>query len=617
MIKRRTAFGIYFITLALINAAALFWPYGFHNDYRVFEHPDWFFHPETPHLLAIGRPLGALLLELQTLSITGMNGLIAYRVLSIVMVAAFAALLFGHIREKFLVRDSEALAFSFAVVLLPSMQINILWVANSVPGIVSVLFAFASYRLFSDRRLWPAITFAASSLLIYHAGFLFFSVLTLLSLVLPPRDKENQVPQVLWEVAFVVAACVVYMVFTLLVWKFFLVTFGPSYFSGYYKHLANTQYSLGLGWDIRPKVHQIVDMIGMTGSLWLASASVAGVAVAVLCIVTTAILIGWRSALLMLVLLGLISSPIITAPVSFEVPYRTIFPQGAALLALCFSIYLWMPGTKMRLAGMGIVGILAVSSVLTVGRAQSLVANAAHEFLTIKTAILEQWPAGDGQIVMNVRAAPAGQEYYDRLLDRDFRLLSASDFAPMAGLAYAAAADLGIDPKRVDVRYFKSDSKLPTASDAIDVVMRSVPVPLNGPARLTRCDLVRDEACDIDVENLSPMEGERKLAPWRWGTAPGTKLKFVVSAVQAFRIHVSAQNPFPVETETELRLNGDRVTLIKLGAGEMLDVIVSLQAKAGPNDVEFVYSEWNHKSTGTPDPRLLAMPFRKLEIVGE
>jgi hypothetical protein len=336
LITRQAAFGIYLITLYLVNAAALFSPFGFHNDYRAFERTSFFFHPETPHLLTIGRPLGAILLELQTMSITGMNGFLAYRVLSVLAVAGLSTALFEHVRKRFLISDSEAMAFVLAMALLPSMQISILWVSSSIPGIVSVVCAFVSYRALSQGKLWTAIGFAAGSLLIYHPGFLFFAVLALMELLLPRRVNQP-VAQTAWAIIFIVAACALYFLFTVFVWKGLLVSFGPHYFTEMYERLAITQYSLTLGWNLDLKYLQVLSALGMTGSLWLASSSAAGAIVVVLAVLAVAVRVGWKYSARMLVLLGLIMSPIFTAPISFEVPYRTIFPEGAALIVPCMS----------------------------------------------------------------------------------------------------------------------------------------------------------------------------------------------------------------------------------------------------------------------------------------
>src|SRR5262245_35826763 len=89
-----TSFGFSSVVLSGVLMSALRARYGFHNDFSFFTYDAhayrWGF-PETAHLVAIGRWLGALLLNLHFHLLSSLDGFTESRWVAVIVTAASAA----------------------------------------------------------------------------------------------------------------------------------------------------------------------------------------------------------------------------------------------------------------------------------------------------------------------------------------------------------------------------------------------------------------------------------------------------------------------------------------------------------------------------------------------
>jgi hypothetical protein len=138
--------GIVFALVAYLPIC--FMDFGIHNDYFIwsYNHRKGVF-PETHHLLMIGRPLGALLLNLHFYFIKTIGGLAVSRFVACACGFVCAWLLASYLNKRLQVAWFAAMVASVCVFTLPSMQLFVVWATNAVPGCLTVLLAILSYLL--------------------------------------------------------------------------------------------------------------------------------------------------------------------------------------------------------------------------------------------------------------------------------------------------------------------------------------------------------------------------------------------------------------------------------------------------------------------------------------
>jgi hypothetical protein len=166
----------------------IFLDYGVHNDYSVFtynNHRCCLHYPESQHLFWIGRPLGALLLNINLLFVSSIAGFKWLRLFSFgLTVLLFLAIHYQFKRETpGLARES--LLTAFAIAILPAPILYVFWITNAVPGLLTAILATLAYirvydgYLTGDARLAKrgyALLFV--TFLIYPATSYFFLLFT-------------------------------------------------------------------------------------------------------------------------------------------------------------------------------------------------------------------------------------------------------------------------------------------------------------------------------------------------------------------------------------------------------------------------------------------------------
>lgn len=225
--------------LAPVLALLCYWPaltveFGVHNDYSVwsYDKSDWFWgYPESAHLAAIGRPLGAVLLNLHLYPIRTIADFTASRWFAFFVVLFSAWLLARHLHRRVHLPGGFAALAAMCVFTLPSSQVFVFWVGNFVPGSLNVLLALLTYEALDKVSLsgwrrggWrraQAIAWLAlagflffCSMCIYPPTTLFILVPTFCSLVFSPITNWPQTRlRVLRDMAFTSAGVCSYFLF--------------------------------------------------------------------------------------------------------------------------------------------------------------------------------------------------------------------------------------------------------------------------------------------------------------------------------------------------------------------------------------------------------------------
>ncbi len=189
---------IFFIALLFFTYLPIFIiEFGIHNDYSAWAYDNskcCLGYPESTHLLALGRPLGAYLLNIQFLFFDQVVDFGTARFVSFLFILASAGLSYYYLTRRLSLDKRWGLALLFCIFTLPSSQVYIIWVTNFAPGSFNVFLACLSYLMLDQvwqNRSSPQKTVAKigwtitasliflSSLLIYPPTSLFFLLFTL------------------------------------------------------------------------------------------------------------------------------------------------------------------------------------------------------------------------------------------------------------------------------------------------------------------------------------------------------------------------------------------------------------------------------------------------------
>src|ERR1039457_1968009 len=176
----------------LIFAPSLFQDFGIFNDYWIWSynhHQCCIYFPETSHLFWIGRPLGALLLNLHFLWFDKARDLSVGRAVSLLFLMGTLGIAATLFQRSLNVGRHTAWALSTLVFLLPASLLYVLWLTNFVPGTLNVFLATLAYFLVdrsysahrvSKRRLLAAFGYSLLllSFYIYPPTSYFFLVFT-------------------------------------------------------------------------------------------------------------------------------------------------------------------------------------------------------------------------------------------------------------------------------------------------------------------------------------------------------------------------------------------------------------------------------------------------------
>lgn len=259
--------------------------FGYINDYTIFEYDNHlccFGFPETTQLFAIGRPLQAILLNIQLLFVSDIQSLQWMRLFCVFLIGIVATLFFLYVQSNLNIRRYSAAFLALLIFTLPSMVINSFWVAQSVPGIAPLFFVLLAHfwmqkRNSSDHNKTFVIVGVFSlvfcSLLIYPPATFFFLTLTFIKFVFGTKDStQAKLSGIAAEVMILLVACIVYFLSIKYVLKPILLmsNFGGMDFQSHYDNIdaANSAYKFSLSFDIVSKITRIHDLFVMVFSAW-------------------------------------------------------------------------------------------------------------------------------------------------------------------------------------------------------------------------------------------------------------------------------------------------------------------------------------------------------------
>lgn len=464
-----------FISTILFFTPILGHQFGYINDYTIFEYDNrqcCLGFPETMQLFAIGRPLQAILLNIQLLFVSDVASLQTMRIFFVLLIGAAATLFSFYVQSNFNMARYSAAFLALLIFTLPSMVINSFWVAQSIPGIVPLFLVLLAHfwmqkRNSSDHNktfvIVGVFSLIFSSLLIYPPATFFFLTLTFIKFVFGPKDiVRAKLADISAEVMILLAACIVYFLSIKYVLKPILLmsNFGGMDFKSYFHNLeaANSAYNFSLSFDFIGKITRIHDLFIMVVSAWFSRLPLSLIApVAITC---TAIFI-WASIrspylkhlkIFAKIIFGLalsIAIPLLTAiPVligqgNYPILYRVIFASMAIVpIAIVFAIDRACMAKKSWLVYLPVAivsaGFLLAAWDWSYKRLELIISRASAEYLHVQEAVSSQPCAKTREI----RIPPIGSPPDPLgLLNQDFGYTAVNSI--FVGMANAVARTTG------------------------------------------------------------------------------------------------------------------------------------------------------------------------------
>lgn len=259
--------------------------FGYINDYTIFEYHNnqcCFGFPETTQLFAIGRPLQAILLNIQLLFVSDIQSLQLMRLFFVFLIGIAATLFFLYIQSNLNIGQYSAALLALLTFTLPSMVINSFWVAQSIPGIVPLFFVLLAHVLLQKWHLnhhYNSLIIVGVfgliflSLVIYPPATFFFLTLTFIKFVFGTKDStQAKLSDITAEVMILLVSCIGYFLSIKYVLKPILLmsNFGGMDFQSHYNNIdtAYSAYKFSLSFDLVSKITRIHDLFVMVFSAW-------------------------------------------------------------------------------------------------------------------------------------------------------------------------------------------------------------------------------------------------------------------------------------------------------------------------------------------------------------
>ena len=450
--------------------------FGYINDYTIFEynnHQCCFGFPETTQLFAIGRPLQAILLNIQLLFVSDIQSLQPMRLFFVSLIGLAASFFFIYIQSHLYISRYGAAILALLTFTLPSMVINSFWVAQSIPGIVPLFLVILAHVWMQKwnvhngssnaLRISGVFVLIFASLLIYPPATFFFLTLTFIKFIFGVKEPaQTQLRHLVAEVVVLAAACIAYFLSIKYALKplLLLSNFGGMDFKSHYHSIdvTNSAYSFKLSFDLDRKLTRFHDLFVMVFLAWFPQLSSRTLIPVALIFVVILVWASVRSPYLRhfktssKVFFGVVLSviiPCITAiPVlvgqgDYPMLYRVVFASTAVVpVAIVFAMDRALSVGRSWLV---VVSILAVSAGLILAaeisshhRLKRMVSRLSAEYTHVQDVLIEQTSAGDQEIRIPPFSSPPDPSGF---LYQDFGYTAVNSIT--IGMVKAAARTTG------------------------------------------------------------------------------------------------------------------------------------------------------------------------------
>ena len=503
---------VVFFLIILAYAPILGSEFGYHNDYRIWEYEAQdccLGFLETRHLIGIGRPLLAFLLNIHFMFISSMAALHISQLLAITSIGIMATLCFLYFQREINISRLGAALLALLMFTLPSMAINSFWVANFTSEIIPLFFAFFAYAVLQKQTsntyyrvfiIGSAAFLLYVDLLIYPPTTFFFLTLSFIKLLFGPQNpKQARLRQLLTELVVILTVCLLYFISLKFILKPFLLSHplflstylkeGGSNWQDYYQGIdgAFPQYRVVLGFDLKGKIHQIKDYLIFVFSAWFPLLK----DLVVLVILPFLAILFWSASqnpyltqfhlstrrgigfVLLIIIAVLTGLPVLAGPSEYQINYRILFASMAIIpAALVFAIERIASEYKIHRTKQYLILAIATFFILTAElssfyRLTLVVRRSADEYQWIHTSIAENITNTTREIRVQVPNTPKPNR---RFLRADFALDAAGgDVGGITGIVNIALKELHRNPKHYTIVF---GSKFPPDRKGTSIVIK-------------------------------------------------------------------------------------------------------------------------------------------------
>lgn len=465
-----------FLVMVLFFSPVYFHKFAYHNDYRIWDsnnYQQFFRYPETVHLFAVGRPILAVLLNLQLMIIGNMKSLQMMHGIAVLLICTAASLYYLYLYKMFCINRFSAALLSVLTFTLPSMSINSFWVTNLTSEILPIFLILYAHYLVSRIDSYKRTKFTLIAvffilfvcLLIYPPVTMFFVTLTFIKFLFGAKELiKNKLNVICYEVLMILLSCITYFLFFKCLYKPLLL---KSHFSGfdfqyYFKfiELKYSEYKFSIFSDSAQKVKQLYDLITLVVSAWFPPLNrlLTGIFVTMLFIlliiatITNRYLIklqAFKRAIcgffIAMMLIALTALPVLAGSGRFEISYRVIFPTMAiipAVLVYTFDRYYYAQGNIFRRRVVLSVMLLFILCAVTLSfyRLMLVIKRASTEYSNVLNAVTHDVFYRSKEIRIPF-TPPVHSKLESKFLDRDFGLISMG--VTTAGIINAASQEIG------------------------------------------------------------------------------------------------------------------------------------------------------------------------------
>lgn len=458
-------FIVFVVLYGIIFNSALFAEYGICNDYLVFQYQNTkccVDFPETQHLFWVGRPLGALLLNVHFSFLTDVASFAWARLASLIIAAATAAYVVHSLEKIAPENRMTALAVGVLIFTLPSYLLYIQWLTNLVPGILAVALSAAAYSWIDrgvagtpSRKAPIAVGLALlfASFLIYPPNAFFYLLFTCWRAAFAAADRRRLSRAAIDFVILGAMSGAYVLAAKLLVLPFMKAAFGLGRINR-----PRGTYAVNFASDIERTISVALEYVTAASNLWLMGWSgifslITAAAVVVAAVVSVH---RWRSsiperqreAVSCAVTLGAIlvsAAPVVAASGGF-VMFRSLFVTAALTVLLGSLLLRFVVGKKGLQAGVFAATLLCAVVAAEI-RVNSAAENATRELAVVRGSLAAF--NGDSTRIV-VRQPPTGAQLVDIPQTLDFGNLT-MNVRFNSAIVRLVLRERGFDPDGFDI----------------------------------------------------------------------------------------------------------------------------------------------------------------------
>lgn len=445
--------------------------FGTHNDYSVFSyenHRCCLGYPESQHLFFIGRPLGALLLNVQLLPVDEIGDFRWLRLISCMLVVLLflgvARLLCREAPE----RSSESTLAAFSITLLPAPLLYVVWATNAVPGLVALLLAVAAYFLIA--RAWESQTRyrIASAVLggaLLQASFYVYPPGSFCFLLFPSWRAlmTRKLAEASWRWRTLTEFCVVVFASALYFLSLKIIA-TPQFVAAYFddsRPKPSGVYGTSLAGGLGERMGVFADYVARSFGMWMDGwlndpVSVLSFAIVVLLVLAIQQISEKRS---FFVAAGRVAvpcaaflmaaAPVVASSGGFATTRNVFVGSALAAMTLLAVVLNFLNGKRRVIFGrVGLYCVCFVSLSASTARLAGSAFNANLELNFVRKEMLRVAP--DTEAVVLYPPVEGGQ-ILSGLAPPDFRLLASASM--LDGLPLGVLREMGFGPRNLAVSY--------------------------------------------------------------------------------------------------------------------------------------------------------------------